>query len=49
MDAAFSVGFSALQDIVAFFARPPMIYFVAVTLVGAVAGVAKIFVPMRKR
>ncbi|MGN7119049.1 hypothetical protein [Lysinibacillus odysseyi] len=36
-------------DAIAIFATEPAIYFVAVALVGAVAGVARKFVPMRKR
>lgn len=49
MQAAFEIGLSAAKDIMAFFGRPPMIYFVGVTLVGAIASVARVFVPMRRR
>lgn len=34
---------------IAIFTTEPAIYFVAVALVGAVSGVARKFVPMRKR
>lgn len=36
-------------DAIAVFTSEPAIYFVGVALVGAVAGVARKFVPMRKR
>lgn len=49
LDNAVSVGFSAIRQIMSMFASPPMIYFVAVALVGATAGVALKFVPMRRR
>ncbi|MGN7119051.1 hypothetical protein ACTHQ8_22685 [Lysinibacillus odysseyi] len=49
MEAAFDVGLSALRDMMAIFARPPLVYFVAVGLVGGIAGVARVFVPMRRR
>ncbi|MGN7119050.1 hypothetical protein ACTHQ8_22680 [Lysinibacillus odysseyi] len=38
-----------LPKTIAIFGSEPAIYFVAVALVGAVAGVARRFVPMRKR
>ena len=49
IEGAVGVGFTTIRDILAIFARPPMVYFVAAALVGGVIGVAKIFVPMRKR
>ncbi|MGE7984723.1 hypothetical protein [Solibacillus sp. NPDC093137] len=38
-----------VSDLISVFTAPPAIYFVAVALVGAVAGIARKFVPMRKR
>ena len=38
-----------ITELLAVFTQPPAIYFVGVALVGAVAGVAQKFVPMRKR
>lgn len=38
-----------IADLLAVFTTEPAIYFVGVALVGAVAGVARKFVPMRKR
>lgn len=36
-------------DTIAIFTTEPAIYFVGVALVGAVAGISRKFVPMRKR
>ena len=38
-----------VPDTMAFFTSEPAVYFVGVALVGAVAGVTRKFVPMRKR
>ena len=41
--------FTWVTDLLEVFTTQPAIYFVGVALVGAVAGVARKFVPMRKR
>ena len=41
--------FTWVTDLSEVFTTQPAIYFVGVALVGAVAGVARKFVPMRKR
>lgn len=38
-----------LKEAITLFTKEPAIYFVGVALVGAVAGVARKFVPMRRR
>lgn len=49
IEGAVSVGFSTAKSLIAIFSREPLIYFVGVALVGAVAGVARKFVPMRSK
>lgn len=38
-----------LGEVIGMFTTEPAVYFVGVALVGAVAGIARKFVPMRKR
>ena len=49
IEGAVGIGLSILKDTIALFSSPPMVYFVAVALVGAIASMGRIFVPMRKR
>ena len=49
MTTAVTAVFGWLPGVLEIFTQEPAIYFVGVALVGAVAGVGKKFVPMRKR
>ena len=49
IEGAVGVALSSVKSVIALFSSPPLVYFVAVALVGSIAGMAKIFVPMRKR
>lgn len=49
MVGAVTSSFDIVRNILGFFMKEPLIYFVGVVLVGAVAGVARKFVPMAKR
>ena len=49
MNSAFNVGLNNLLSIASVFSSPPLVYFVAVVLVGLSISVAKIFVPMNRR
>ena len=49
MEGVFVFSINTVKVIISFFMEPPMIYFVGVSLVGAIAGMAKAFIPMRKR
>lgn len=49
MVGAVTSSFDVIRNILGFFMKEPLIYFVGVALVGAVAGVARKFVPMTKR
>lgn len=48
IQGAVGYAFKWIVDIIALFGQPPLVYFVAVALVGAVASVARKFVPMRR-
>ena len=48
MESAVGNALNVVGQMMGFFAKEPIVYFVAVALVGAVAGVARKFVPMRK-
>lgn len=49
MEGVFVFSINTVKTIISFFMEPPIVYFVGVSLVGAIAGMAKVFVPMRKR
>lgn len=49
MTAVVTAVIGWVTDIIAIFLEPPTIYFVGVALVGAIAGMSKKFIPMRKR
>ena len=49
IEGAVGTGLNILKDIIALFSGPPMVYFVAVALVGAIASMGRIFVPMKRR
>lgn len=38
-----------VKSVIGIFLEPPTIYFVGVALVGAIAGMSKKFIPMRRR
>lgn len=48
MQTAFSYALTSVGQIISLFTQEPFVYFVAVALVGAVASVARKFVPMRR-
>ena len=49
IEGAVGVGFSTIRSLMSLFTSEPLVYFVGIALVGAVAGVAREFVPMRTK
>lgn len=49
LNSAIPAVFGWITDVLAIFGNAPAVYFVGVALVGAVAGIARKFVPMRRR
>lgn len=49
IQGAVSVAFTTIKTMMGLFMKEPLVYFVAVALVGAVTGVARKFVPMIRK
>lgn len=47
--ATLATGTKAITDMMAIFTEEPAIYFVSLAFLGAAAGIARKFVPMRRR